>query len=411
MNSIEQAVYELVKDNIRLKEPLKWFYQRLMSLVPGRKVETNLELIERRGAFFGFHDKSPWSEDGNLLIGHTFTGRGDEEIWKDGRPVDISVFYGTNWQEQMRITRTRAWNWQQGSQLQWFGDGCSIIFNDFREGACVAVSVDVESQKERVFEYPIAAVAPSGERYASVCFKTFGRALPSYGYTFEGNGAISTVAPCELIIKEIDSAKEVVIRLTDLDSHLDPCTDSEGTDFFSHCLFSPDGDKLLFLRRQSLPNRRLRSEMFIVDLESSEIRRVAFNNMVSHYTWLGNDKIFAYANTENGGDGFFVADIHGDVVENWTSKFNNSDGHPHATPSGDRIVSDMYADRSRYQRLFYWKKSSSEASVIAKLRSPMRFWGPCRVDLHPRIRSDGRYVSFDASYSGVRSLVTAELPL
>jgi hypothetical protein len=40
----------------------------------------------------------------------------------------------------------------------------------------------------------------------------------------------------------------------------------------------------------------------------------------------------------------------------------------------------------------------------------LKFWGTSRVDLHPRIRTDGRYLSFDAGSGGVRSLITAEMP-
>lgn len=408
MNKIEEYVHNLVKDNVQVKNLAKWVYQALFSTLPGPRVETRLELKVRPKAFFGFHDKSPWSSDGELLLGHTFEGEGIGEQWKEGQSVGVSVFRGPEWTERTSIARTTAWNWQQGAQLQWLEDGRNVVYNDFRDGVCVAVIQELTSGNESLLEHPVAAVSSNGSRYASICFKTFGRAMPGYGYAFESTGSTSTVSPAELVVREIDSGGEVSISLDDLDSRLSP--DPDGIDFFSHCLFSPTENRLLFLRRQSIPNRRLRSEMFCMDLEARSIQRMEFHNMVSHFTWVSDENVLAYANTEDEGDGYYIADVETGTVTQCTSQFHEGDGHPHATPDGDRVVFDTYPDRRRYQRLSLWEEEKEQSRLLARLFSPMKFWGSSRVDLHPRIRADGRYLSFDASHTGVRSLVTAELP-
>jgi hypothetical protein len=410
MEKVESYVYELLKDNVHVKNAVKWLYQGLFSSWPGPRKETDLKLNTRPEAFFGFHDKSPWSADGELLLAHTFEGKGVGNRWKKGASVDVSVFQGMDWRERVSVGTTRAWNWQQGSQLQWLGEDRRIVYNDFRDGACVAVVQDLDSGMETLLPHPVAAVSPDGGRYASVCFETFGRAMPGYGYAFEWTGATSPLRPCELIVGRVEGGQELEISLADLGSHLRSGEEAEGVDFFSHCLFSPAGNRLLFLRRQSIPNRRLRSEMFCVDLKSHSLQRMAFQNMVSHFTWVSDDSVLAYANTESGGEGYYIADAETGTVSNCTSRFNDRDGHPHATPGGDRVVFDTYPDRRRYQRLFLWEKATEQSRVLARFYSPMKFWGTSRVDLHPRLRPDGQYVSFDASFDGVRSLVTAKLP-
>jgi hypothetical protein len=410
MGKIESYVYDLLKDNVRVKNAVKWVYQGLFSAWPGPRKETNLKLNTRPKAFFGFHDKSPWSSDGSLLLGHSFEGEGTGNQWQAGVPAGICVFEGPDWTVSSTVAHTNAWNWQQGAQLQWLGEGRRIVYNDFRDGACVAVVQDLDTGAEILLPHPVAAVSPDGSRYASICFETFGRAMPGYGYAFEQTGATSPVRPCELVVGKVEGGQELEISLSDLGSHLPSGGEMDGIDFFSHCLFSPTDRYLLFLRRQSVPNRRLRSEMFCLDLQACSLRRIDFHNMVSHFTWVSDKNVLAYANTEDEGDGYYIADVEMGTVTQCTSQFHEGDGHPHATPDGDRVVFDTYPDRRRYQRLSLWKEEKEQSRLLARLFSPMKFWGSSRVDLHPRIRADGRYLSFDASHTGVRSLVTAELP-
>jgi hypothetical protein len=282
-----------------------------------------------------------------------------------------------------------------------------LVYNDFRNGTCRGVIQNPGRDRERTLEYPVAAVSPDGTRYASVCFRTFGRAMEGYGYAFEPMDAVSNVPPETLLIFDRNGG-ERRLEIEDLPSDLTR-EKGDAIDFFSHCLFSPDGTRLLALRRQARTNRRLRSEMFCIDLPNGGVRRVGFDNMVSHFTWLGSDTILAYANTESDGDGFYRVDLHTDAVTNWTERLNNRDGHPHATPDGGKLVFDTYPDRTRHQHLFEWKKGMTEAEELASIPSPMKFWGANRVDLHPRVRADGRYVAFDAGLGGTRSLVTAAL--
>jgi len=407
---VEKWVYDRVKDNVGLKNCIKWGYQFLFSSLSRSRVATELILTERQQSFFGFHDKSPWSEDGTLLLGHTVQGKNVGAKWKNGVPIGISVFEGSHWSQSTQVARTQAWNWQQGAQLQWMGAEKKIVYNDFRDGVCRAVTLDLDTGREEMIKHPVAAVSFDGACYASVCFQTFGRAMNGYGYAFEAIDARSPVEPSTLIVKK-QKGTEKSVCLADLDTELQPCKAEEGIDFFSHCLFSPNGQHLLFLRRQSLANRRLRSEMFCLSLTEGSIQRIAFKDMVSHFTWLGDERILAYANTRDGGDGFYVANVVSGAVTSWSPCLSKEqDGHPHATPSGDTVVFDTYPDRTRHQQLFIWREGDEQAQPIARLYSPMKFWGASRVDLHPRIRSDGEYVAFDAGYNGTRSLITARLP-
>lgn len=398
---MEKLIYDLVKDRPWLKDWLKKIYQHIFSLM-GRQREVLPEgMVIRPNTFFGFHDKSPWSADNTLLLGHQYIGTGNEQEVAT-RKIDIVIFSGENWLTPTKIATTSAWNWQQGAQLQWKGE--NILFNDFINGECRAVEVDKFGQVIKVHKYAVGAISPIDKAMASYCFKHFGDVMPGYGYDFNGASAKSNIAADTLLIILDDGHKEVEL----LGHELPGVVFGEvilGEPFISHALFSPDGKKLAFMRRLAVPGRRRRSALYIFDRANQSVVRVPFKDMVSHFCWLSDNVIFAYANTENG-DGYYQYQIQSDQLIPFTNKLKSVDGHPHAEMTGKKVVFDTYPDKRRLQQLAVYDFQSQSLNEIAKLYSPMKFWDGKRVDLHPRFRPDGSYVCIDCSTTGVRALAT-----
>lgn len=404
MASFERKIYDLVKDRPWLKDGLKKIYQGTFSMF-GRAGERGYDkLTIRENCFFGFHDKSPWSADNQFLLAHQFEGTGNEPE-SAHQPLDIVKFSGENWEQPTTIGQTRAWNWQQGSQLQWRGQMTHIVFNDFVEGVCKAVEVNNQGEKIKVYDYPVAAISPDGETMAAYCFKTFGDAMPGYGYDFSGANARSNIQPDTLLVFTQDGEIQHEIAGSDLPVTDVISEDARALTFISHVLFSKTGKRLAFMRRMAIPGRRLRSSLYLLDCATGKVKRVPFKNMVSHYCWLNDDEIFAYANTE-AGDGYYSFSLSEERLHSFSDVLNSLDGHPHSDASGQQIVFDTYPNKKRLQRLAVFNWQSREVSELAMLYSPMKFWGNKRVDLHPRYRADGQYVCVDCSRSGVRSLGT-----
>jgi len=79
--------------------------------------------------FFGYYDKSPWDATGRyvLALESTFADRQPEP--EDAATIGlVDTSQGGRW---MPLARTTAWNWQQGTMLQWLPDapGRLIIYN------------------------------------------------------------------------------------------------------------------------------------------------------------------------------------------------------------------------------------------------------------------------------------------
>lgn len=405
LKKLESIVYNKVKDRPAVKDALKFIYQGFFSYFGMRRQYGIDRLTVRERSYFGFHDKSPWSWDNELLLSHQFTGRGNE-VESAKRSMQITIFRGENWLEPVPITETRAWNWQQGAQLQWVGQKKRILFNDFLKGRCVAREVDINGNEQFVHEYPVAAVSRDGHTFASICFDAFGYEMPGYGYDFKGSHVRSTVPRDELIVFDKKSVEKIIAgraipRLSQMK------IDNERS-FISHVAFSEGGVKIAFLRRNKKPGRRLLSALYILDRKSGEVKRMPFLDMVSHYCWISDRHILAYGNDEKG-QGFFVADVESITLEAVSKELGTEDGHPHSDRLGRRILVDSYPDKFRLQRLSVWDFNNKGRLDVAQLFSPMRFWGRYRVDLHPRVRADGAYACIDCSINGVRSLATVPL--
>ncbi|GAG53746.1 unnamed protein product [marine sediment metagenome] len=217
---------------------------------------------------------------------------------------------------------------------------------------------------------------------------------------------MSIVPRDKLIIFNKESVEQVI------DGRAIPCLSQmkieDERSFISHVAFNEGGAKIAFLRRNKRPGRRLLSALYILDRKSGVVKRIPFIDMVSHYCWIGDRNILAYANDEDG-QGFFVADVESGTLEAVSKELGTVDGHPHSDRLGRRILVDSYPDKFRLQRLSIWDWDSKKRIDLAHLFSPMRFWGRFRVDLHPRIREDGAYACIDCSMNGVRSLATVSL--
>ena len=401
---MEKLVYDLVKDRPWLKDQLKKIYQRVFSLA-GRRYELLPDsMVIRPNCFFGFHDKSPWSADNEMLAAHQFKGMGNEPELASN-PLNIVVFSGESWLEARTIATTRAWNWQQGAQLQWRGE--NILFNDFIEGECRAVELDRLGNQLKLYSYAVASISSTDRAMASFCFKHFGDVMPGYGYDFEGAGARSNIDPDTLLI--VDDQSNLETRIAG-DALPEVIMDEQltGTPFVSHALFSPSGSKLAFMRRLAVPARRRRSALYIYDRGAKTVKRVPFKDMVSHFCWLSDTSLFAYANTD-GGDGYYHYEYESDVLTSYSHLLKSVDGHPHAEATGKRIVFDTYPDKHRLQRLAMLDFEKASVIELARLYSPMEFWNEKRVDLHPRLRPDGKFVCVDCSTTKKRSMATLKI--
>ncbi|HJO25527.1 MAG: hypothetical protein QF890_01460 [Myxococcota bacterium] len=82
------------------------------------------------------------------------------------------------------VAETRAYNWQQGAQLQWLPPDYStrIVFNDREGDRFVSRIVNIEDGTSRALPFPIYTVHPAGTSAVCVnCERSYFR-RPGYNY-------------------------------------------------------------------------------------------------------------------------------------------------------------------------------------------------------------------------------------
>lgn len=405
MNSVELIVYNLVKNNPQLKHKIVDAYQAALSFVPQKSIKSDFPLSERQGFFYGFHDKCPFSSDGQLLLGHRNL-IGNRTV-QAGDEVEVGVFHGPDWTRFKALGRTTGWNWQLGSMLQWHGRSSDfLVYNTVRDGAAIAVVSSVEGQERMAYPWPIVHVSPDGKFACSYDFGRVELAMPGYGIVFPLEARVRDGA---FRIFSTDGIRETfALSLAEASSLARHPSMDGAFAFFHHSLFNPSGTRLFFLFRWLDRNRRLWTRMFSVDVDGSDLYLFPMDEMVSHIGWASDTSIFAYLRYPGQGDGYYLVDDFTGAANRYFAGTMNSDGHPQIDFRRDIVLTDSYPDRFRNQHLILLRISSGQRIDLCRTHLPIRFKRELQVDLHPRLHPLMNVACFDSGHSGTRSLMTLD---
>lgn len=372
-----RGIRRRLSDGIRIQTPAQWIGQ-----------------ADPDGTrFFGYYDKCPWDASMRLFLLNRAEKDGSlsiETLERDTRRVRT-------------VATTRAWNFQQGCMAQWLPDG-RIIHNSVigdRLGACI---VSQSGEKQRVLDWPVQVVHPEGRHFLSLNYTRLDRLRPEYGYRLKVEN-FSPFQPLEedgLCRVDIESgAARLLFSLADLAERIDA---SPGEDQkVNHAMFSPSGRHFVFMHRW-MEDRKKYSRLYVARDDGSDLRLLLDHGMVSHYSWMDDERLIAFARTPDGQDRYCIVNIHDGYVcspgEGSMSRFG--DGHPTCSPDGRWFVTDSYPDRARMQRLLLWNIESEQLIEVGEFLSPLSFEDFVRCDLHPRWSPDGKLISVDSAFSGER---------
>jgi hypothetical protein len=411
MHRLERVIYDRVKQNPVLKNLIVDVYQRLFWLLPVKELECNYRIHPRKGYFFGFHDKCPWSADGTMLLAH----RIPDIPLRMPEPEDragIGYFAGDDFAKFHPLASTRAWNWQKGAMLQWVGSSSDIIFNDYDGKKNVAKRITTEGETVATIPRPVAAVNPDGTTALSYGFERVRRGAPAYGYA---NGVdpeehITIAKDDGLYAIDLDSLKiSRLFSIMDVSKIEPEPSMKKAYHYFSHCLFAPAGERFVFFHRWVLPKGLQLTRMISADMKGKELFVFPSSGMISHICWRDDEHILAYGRTKRYGDKYHLfrdRTGHFSIIGNGQL---TSDGHPQYSPDRRWILTDTYPDRLRRQSLLMYDTGSNRCHSILRQRIPLRYRYDIRCDFHPRWNREGGSICFDAPNGGTRSLCTIAL--
>jgi len=373
-----------------------------------REVPVRQVTVGPKYHFFGYYDKFPWDATGRYLLALEV-----DSIGRTPEPDDMARVCLIDLERENDLTvigDTRAWNWQQGSMLQWLGSAPDreVIHNGRDGGRFFSVIIDIRSGDTRVLPLPVYGLSPDGAFAVSANFARIHHTRPGYGYS-PPDPRKDMPCPDDEGIEWMDLAtgeRRLVATYAEV-AAIDHTPEMDGTThWFNHLQVNPDGSRVAFLHRYHRPDgRRWYTRLVTMNPDGSEKRVLSDHEMVSHYDWQDPGHVFAWAKRNEAGTHYYDFD---DV----TGKFGTigadvltSDGHCSFSPDRRWLLTDTYP-RDDHRTLILYKWPDGPRIDIGRFYSPPEpeFQGEFRCDLHPRWSRDGTQVCIDSSHTKGRQL-------
>lgn len=357
--------------------------------------------------FIGYYDIQPFSADGTKVLGgrcpSSHNGRAMD------RPLEIGWF-DLESRAFTAIDETPLWCWQQGCRLQWvmWQGKEALLYNTMSDdGEPVSVLYDPQS-RSRIAALPLPAYAmdASGRYIASLDFDALERHRPGYGYDWQdkGSGALMGVT---LYDTQSGERREILSMADILAVNPHPSMLEGGSvHYINHLHFNPSSSRLMvFHIWDNAGKRRVRA--LTLDLDGGNIAEVTGGEHVSHYWWLDDERLLFYGTDKERGAGFHIYNQAGGYLAQLTQGMPKGDGHPSLLMSshGQWLVSDSLPNAQFERDLWLYDMGREKRLDLAHFKSPLKFSGPIRCDLHPRWAADGRYVAVDSAHAGYRQIV------
>lgn len=342
-----------------------------------------------RSQFVGFYDVCPWNATMQAYVVHEYPGGADE--------ADIVVIRDGS---ASSVGQTEAWNYQQGSRLQWHPvRETELVFNDVIDRSLVTRVLDVEEGEDRMIDHPVQAVNPNGGAFLSIDYRRLQRNSPGYGYNTVEPAVLSDPQADGITRVGFDGSTELLVSLAELRSLAESGV-PHSHHYLHHLRYSPDGEHFAFLHRW-IDGTRRRTQLFVSD-RSGRLSLHIEDQYLSHFCWLDEERLFLYGSISTDGRGYYILDISTGSARYVSDLDGFGDGHPSLSPDGRWIVTDTYPNRLRRRTLWLYDLETGNRILLGQFHAPFQFDGVMRCDLHPRWSPDGQLVSIDSAHSGER---------
>jgi len=356
-----------------------------------------------RHHWFGYYDKYQFDPSGRYVLSM-------EVAFEHRSPKPDDIIYigmidlqdGDRW---IRLGQTTAWNWQQGCMLQWLpGTKSKIIWNIREDNNYSCVIMDVKTQEIRKIPHPVYSLSPAGKTAVTPDFRRIADVRPGYGYNGFQDPYANQMAPKETGIFNINletGESKLIISLDKIAKRGEIPNDQPGIKhYFNHLLFNPDGSRFIALHRWRYPNGKRLTRLITANPDGSDIRIVIPNGYASHFIWRDPGHILSQAKDWCGiksWGNFLFEDREAGKVENIGFGVLDPSGHLSYLPGKEWILNDTYPKGAeRFQTPHLYHIATNRRINLGHFHLPKIYSGEWRVDTHPRISRDGKFVCIDA---------------
>ena len=390
---------------------------------------------------FGYYNYSPISNDSSKLLAHKIYFEGRMPNSED--KVDIGYFE-IDTGKWNKLTESNAFNWQQGSMLQWLGPefNNSIIYNDVVEDKYVARIINLETEEKKTLPKAIYGVDPEGKFSISLNFERcyFTRAY-SYAPIIDKrwNGRIPENDGIIKINLETGNY-DTIITIADFLASQQIEDDGETMHWFEHIMLNPSGTRFAFYHRYGSIDS-FSTRLYTADVNGKNIWKHPFKqgDRFSHLGWRDDNnyvvttfpetrvanawkkkagkkkktpsyiklyrilvkpfmpKKFVKAAMQSNKYYALTKDKSG-IIGKILPQELNQDGHPSFTKNGKFMLTDTYADHEGYRHLLLCDCINNNLIELGKFYSHFNNCG-WRADLHPRFSPDEKNIIIDSAHN------------
>lgn len=357
--------------------------------------------------WFGYYDKLQFDPSDRFVLGMKV---GFEH--RSPLPDDVIEVGMVDLEEKDRwvpLGTSRAWNWQQGCMLQWIpGSTSTVIWNDREQDRFVCHLLDVQTGDRRTLPHPVYALSPNGKEAVTCDFSRVGDCRPGYGYAGIPDRFFEDMAPAATGISHVNletgEAKLILShrQLAETGEVLSNLPDSKHHAY--HLLVGPDGKRFILLHRWTQPKGGHLTRLLTANLDGSDLRIVIPNGYASHFIWRDATHILSQAKGWLGNPdwgNFLFEDKDSGIVSEVGRGVLDSAGHFTYLRHNEWILSDTYPKGIRRLATPHLYQIAKNRRIdLAEFPQPPEYTGEWRVDTHPRLSRNERWVCVDAPHEG-----------
>ena len=359
--------------------------------------------------FFGYYDLQPYDIGMKRYLCHrtAFMDRlpqPEDEAEIGYIDIGTGVFHA--------IARTRAWNFQQGSMLQWYDEN-RILYNVYDNGIYKSAIKNVGTGHTETLPLPLATANAKKGYGLSVNFSRIYDFRAGYGYAgipdpyaYENAPAGDGVFLVNLKTKE---CRQIIGYRELAESFPHAPYTTECKIVVNHISFNPSGDRFIFLLRNfPKPGIPWITMLLSSDLGGNTVKHTDFFKH-SHYSWRDDGRLLMESDYL-GRWGLHMFNIDDCEAEYFDAPVMNAQGvHCNYSPDRRYILGDAYPEGNNYRALFLHDTYNNKTERLADFYSDPISNGDIRCDLHARWSPDGKKISFDTTHNGKREIYEMEL--
>ena len=362
--------------------------------------------------FFGYYDIPFLDKSGKYHLCHK-VGFLDRLPEKDD-VVEIGMIDLSDNNRYIPLSKTTAWNFQQGSFLRWHPtEKDCIIYNVRTENGYNSEILNVVTGEKKRLDMPAATVSPCGKYSISINFSRMFDFRAGYGYNGFKDENFSVDAPKNdgIFLTDLETGKsELVLSLAEMRDFLKSRNSlvANGKILVNHINFNTTGSRFVALVRTfATGENEWRTATVTGNFDGTDLYLLNDYKLASHYYWKNENELLIWA-THKDETMLYLLKDKSEEYEAYTDDCFKPDGHCSYSKNNQYILYDSYPDSEEYRHLFIYDITKKEKIFKDKFKTIIPPTLDIRCDLHPRFIADTNAVSFDSTHEGFRGIYIVE---